>query len=71
MLFEETLKNPNVKGLSDDSRKVLANDLFFSLPGERAEEFATTALSKGAAAVVAETEAPRGLSDRDNPAEAV
>lgn len=64
MLFEEALKNPNVKGLSDDSRKVLANDLFFSLPGERAEEFATTALSKGAAAVVAETEAPRGLSDR-------
>ncbi len=64
MLLEDVLKNPNVKALSDDSRKVLPNDLFFALPGERAAEFARTALSKGAVAVVAETEAPEGLSDR-------
>lgn len=64
MLLEDILKNSNVKGLSDDSRNVQSNDLFFALPGERSEEFARNALSKGAVAVVAETEAPRDLSDR-------
>lgn len=64
MLSEGVLKNLKVKGLSDDSRKVLPNDLFFALPGEKSEEFARTALAKGAVAVVGETEAPQDLANK-------
>lgn len=62
MFSEDILKNLNVKGLSDDSRKVLPGDLFFALPGENAAEYAKTALSKGAVGVVGESCAPSGFS---------
>ena len=64
MLSETVLKNLGIQGLCDDSRKVNPGDLFFAMPGEQAEEFARTALSKGAVAVVGEVEAPKDLSSK-------
>ena len=64
MLSETVLKNLGIQGLCDDSRKVAPGDLFFAMPGEQAEEFARTALSKGAVAVVGETEAPKDLASK-------
>ncbi len=64
MLSETVLKNLKVQGLCDDSRKTVPGDLFFALPGERSEEFARTALSKGAVAVVGESEAPEDLTGK-------
>ena len=64
MLSETVLKNLGIQGLCDDSRKVNPGDLFFAMPGEQAEEFARTALSKGAVAIVGETEAPADLSSK-------
>jgi len=64
MLSETVLKNLGIQGLCDDSRKVIPGDLFFAMPGEQAEEFARTALSKGAVAVVGEVEAPKDLSSK-------
>src|SRR5262245_66348559 len=48
--------NVEVTGLSLDSRAVKAGDLFFALPGAKADgaQFAQDAVKAGAAAVVAE-----------------
>ncbi len=64
MLSETVLKNLKIQGLCDDSRKVSPGDLFFALPGEKSGEFARTALTKGAVAVIGETEAPEGLESK-------
>lgn len=64
MLSETVLKNLNIRGLCDDSRKVSPGDLFFALPGEKSGEFARTALTKGAVAVIGETEVPEGLESK-------
>ncbi len=64
MLSETALKNMGIRGLCDDSRKASPGDLFFALPGAQAEEFARIALSKGAVAVVGETEAPQDLASK-------
>ncbi|MCQ2091430.1 MAG: UDP-N-acetylmuramoyl-L-alanyl-D-glutamate--2,6-diaminopimelate ligase [Fibrobacter sp.] len=62
MLSETLMKNLNVQGLCDDSRRVKTNDLFFSIPAVGADEFARNAIAAGAVAVVAETTAPEGLT---------
>lgn len=64
MLSEALMKNLNVQGLCDDSRRVKANDLFFSIPAVGADEFARNAIAAGAVAVVAETIAPEGLTSK-------
>lgn len=52
-----------VRGLEYDSRKVEAGFLFFAFPGAKLDGrvFAAQAMSKGAAAVVSELEAPEGF----------
>jgi len=52
-----------ITGLEYDSRKVAPGNLFFAFAGARVDgrEFANQAVSKGAAAVVSEMEAPAGL----------
>ena len=45
MISETLMQKLNVQGLCDDSRRVKAKDLFFSMPGEKADEFARTALA--------------------------
>lgn len=64
MLSDTLMKNLNVQGLCDDSRRVKANDLFFSIPAEGADVFARNAIAAGAVAVVAETVAPEGLTSK-------
>ena len=64
MISETLMQKLNVCGLSDDSRRVKANELFFSLPGENAVMFARNALAVGAVAVVSETTAPEGLTSK-------
>ncbi|MCK9181520.1 MAG: UDP-N-acetylmuramoyl-L-alanyl-D-glutamate--2,6-diaminopimelate ligase [Fibrobacteraceae bacterium] len=64
MLSEALFKNLGVKGLCDDSRKATAGDLFFALPGEGSFDFARSALSKGAIAIVGECEAPLDLASK-------
>ena len=64
MLSETLMKNLNVQGLCDDSRRVKVNDLFFSVPAAGADEFARNAIAAGAVAVVAETVAPEGLTSK-------
>lgn len=64
MLSESILKNLGIRGLCDDSRKVLPGDLFFALPGDRSEEFARKALSLGAVAIIGETESPQDLASK-------
>ncbi|MCQ2105318.1 MAG: UDP-N-acetylmuramoyl-L-alanyl-D-glutamate--2,6-diaminopimelate ligase [Fibrobacter sp.] len=64
MLSETLMKNLDVRGLCDDSRRVKAHDLFFSLPAENYEEFARNAIAAGAVAVVGETVAPEGLTSK-------
>lgn len=52
-----------IGGLSYDSRKVEAGDLFFAFPGSKADgrTFAAAALERGAVAVVSESPAPAGF----------
>jgi len=64
MLSETLMKNLNVRGLCDDSRRVKAGDLFFSLPTEGYEVFARNAVAAGAVAVVGESVAPEGLTSK-------
>ncbi|SHH05757.1 UDP-N-acetylmuramoylalanyl-D-glutamate--2,6-diaminopimelate ligase [Fibrobacter sp. UWH9] len=64
MLSETLMKNLNVRGLCDDSRRVKAGDLFFSLPTEGYEVFARNAVAAGAVAVVGENVAPEGLTSK-------
>ena len=64
MISEGLMQNLAVKGLCDDSRRVKAQDLFFSLPADGFEEFARNALAAGAVAVVSEQAAPEGLASR-------
>jgi UDP-N-acetylmuramoyl-L-alanyl-D-glutamate--2,6-diaminopimelate ligase len=55
-----------ITGLEYDSRRVANGFLFFAFPGAKADgrQFAADALAHGAAAVVAETEAPAELARR-------
>ena len=64
MISEGLMRNLNVKGLCDDSRRVKAQDLFFSMPVEGYEEFARNAVASGAVAVVSEQVAPEGLASK-------
>lgn len=64
MLSETLMKNLNVRGLCDDSRRVKAFDLFFSLPTEGYETFARNAIAAGAVAVVSDKVAPQGLTSK-------
>ena len=64
MISETLMQKLNVQGLCDDSRRVKANDLFFSMPGEKSDEFAKSAVASGAVAVVGETVAPEGLTSK-------
>lgn len=64
MLSETLMKNLDVRGLCDDSRRVKAGDLFFSMPAEGADAFARSALAAGAVAVVGQTVAPEGLTSK-------
>jgi len=52
-----------ITGLAYDSRKVQPGNLFFAFPGARVDgrEFAAQAVSRGAAAVVSELDAPAGF----------
>jgi len=53
-------ENVDIKGMTYDSRHVEPGDLFFCLPGAKADghDFATQALARGAAAFVVERELP-------------
>ena len=64
MISEALMQNLSVKGLCDDSRRVKAQDLFFSMPADGYEEFARSALASGAVAVVSEQAAPAGLASK-------
>lgn len=64
MISEGLLKNLGVQGLCDDSRRVKAGDLFFSIPADNFEVFAKTALAAGAVAIVGETPAPEGMASK-------
>ena len=64
MLSETLMKNLNVQGLCDDSRRVKSGDLFFSLPAENYDVFARDAIAAGAVAVVGESVAPQGLASK-------
>ncbi|MCQ2102719.1 MAG: UDP-N-acetylmuramoyl-L-alanyl-D-glutamate--2,6-diaminopimelate ligase [Fibrobacter sp.] len=64
MLSESLMKNLNVRGLCDDSRRVKAGDLFFSLPTDGYEVYARNAIAAGAVAVVGENVAPEGLTSK-------
>ena len=64
MISETLMQKLNVQGLCDDSRRVKAKDLFFSMPGEKSDEFARTAVASGAVAVVSENVAPEGLTSK-------
>ena len=64
MISEVLMRNLDVKGLCDDSRRVKAQDLFFSMPAEGYEEFACNAVASGAVAVVSEQAAPEGLASK-------
>lgn len=64
MISEILMQKLNVCGLCDDSRRVKEGDLFFSLPGDSASEFARSAIAAGAVAVVGETVAPEGLTSK-------
>ena len=64
MISEALMQNLSVKGLCDDSRRVKAQDLFFSMPADGYEEFARSALASGAVAVVSEQAAPEGLASK-------
>jgi UDP-N-acetylmuramoyl-L-alanyl-D-glutamate--2,6-diaminopimelate ligase len=54
---------PVVSGVSYDSRRVVADNVFVALKGLRADgvSFVRDAISKGAAAIVAEQPAPQGI----------
>ena len=62
MISETLMQKLNVQGLCDDSRRVKAKDLFFSMPGDKSDEFARNAVASGAVAVVSENVAPEGLT---------
>lgn len=64
MFTEATLKELNVTGLCDDSRRVKTGDLFFSMPAEGFDVFARNAVAAGAVAVVGEVEAPADLTSK-------
>lgn len=64
MLSDALLRNLDIRGLSDDSRRVQSGDLFFSFPVENSEVFAKTAFLKGAIAIVGETDAPAEMTSR-------
>lgn len=64
MQLDTLLHKFNVSGLVDDSRRVKAGDLFFSLPAENSLTFAKKALDQGACAVVSQSEAPAELSSK-------
>lgn len=64
MISESLMQKMNVRGLCDDSRRVKAGDLFFSLPADNYAEFARNAVAAGAVAVVGETVAPEGLTSK-------
>ena len=64
MISETLLKNLDVRGLCDDSRRVKDHDLFFCMPSENANDYARDALALGAVAVVAETVAPEGMASK-------
>lgn len=64
MISEGLMRNLDVKGLCDDSRRVKAQDLFFSMPAEGYEEFARNAVASGAVAVVSEQAAPEGIASK-------
>ncbi|MDR1759810.1 MAG: UDP-N-acetylmuramoyl-L-alanyl-D-glutamate--2,6-diaminopimelate ligase [Fibrobacter sp.] len=61
MLTEALLRELKITGLSDDSRRVQAGDLFFAFPAPAFETYAKTALEKGALAVVSENSVPAGV----------
>ena len=60
------LPDLEVTGLQYDSRKVLAGEAFFAFPGERVDghEFVPAAFRDGAAAIVSERTAPKGMEAR-------
>lgn len=64
MLSDALLRNLNICGLSDDSRRVKPGDLFFSFPVENNESFAKTAFLKGAVAIVSEIDAPAEMTSK-------
>lgn len=64
MLSETLMKNMNVRGLCDDSRRVKSGDLFFSMPAPNYDVFARDAVAAGAVAVVSESTAPEGLASK-------
>ena len=68
MISETLMQKLNVQGLCDDSRRVKAKDLFFSMPGaisiDKSDEFARSAVAAGAVAVVSENVAPEGLTSK-------
>ena len=64
MISEGLMRNLDVRGLCDDSRRVKAQDLFFSMLAEGYEEFARNAVATGAVAVVSEQIAPEGLASK-------
>ncbi len=64
MLSESLMKNLNVRGLCDDSRRVKAGDLFFSMPAPNYDVFARDAVAAGAVAVVSQSVAPEGLTSK-------
>ena len=64
MISETLMQKLNVQGLCDDSRRVKAKDLFFSMPGDKSDEFARNAVASGAVAVVSENVAPEGLTSK-------
>jgi UDP-N-acetylmuramoyl-L-alanyl-D-glutamate--2,6-diaminopimelate ligase len=55
-----------IEGLDYDSRRIKPGFLFFAFPGARVDgrKFAEDAFSRGAVAVVSESEAPEGLKPR-------
>jgi len=55
-----------IRGLEYDSRRVQAGYLFFAFPGTRADgrQFAEDALTRGAAAIASESEAPPPFANR-------
>jgi UDP-N-acetylmuramoyl-L-alanyl-D-glutamate--2,6-diaminopimelate ligase len=57
--------DPEIRGVHVDSRRVRPGDVFAALRGARADgaAFVTDALSRGAAAIVAETPKPEGVPE--------
>lgn len=66
MSLPAALQTAQVTGLQDDSRKVVAGNLFFAIPGSHADgnAFASKALENGAVAVVSQEAALPGMEAR-------